>query len=199
MRTGNKEGNPDGALWLWLDGERPIAAIGIWNRGSLWYSENSSLTDEAFHVSGWPSATWRSPLLARKWIALSDPVSDSQAARQRAIRALALKFMAREDRLGVKSELRLLPRPLYTYDDTDQGTLDGAIFAFVYGTDPELLMQLEARRSGNGSQWQATFARLASAELTVELDRKEVWSAPAIAKENLIELNQGYCIVRESE
>lgn len=199
MRTGNKDGNPDGGLWLWLDGERPVATIGIWNRGPLWYCENSSLTDGAFQVSGWPKSTWRSPQVARKRIALSEAVPDSQVARQRAIRSLALKFSAREDRLGVKAELRLLPRPLYTYDDVDRETLCGAIFAFVYGTDPELLLQIEARRSGKDSQWQATFARLASAELTVDLDGKEVWSASAISKEKVIELNQGYCIVRESE
>src|SRR3954470_1846387 len=32
MRTGNKDGNPDGGLWLWLDGKQPIATLCVWNR-----------------------------------------------------------------------------------------------------------------------------------------------------------------------
>jgi hypothetical protein len=199
MRTPNKLGNSDGRLWLWLDGRRPLAALSIWNRGPLWYSENSTLTDKPLQVTGWSNASWRSPSAARQWTVIDDVVPESAAARQRNLRAIALRFTAREDRLGVKSELRLLPRPLYAYREEDQGILDGAVFTFVYGTDPELLMQVEAKKTSGNVQWQAAFARLASAELAVELDEKSIWSAPAISKDDVVKLNTGYCIVREDE
>src|SRR5262249_42428310 len=132
-------------------------------------------------------------------ITVDEFVPETRPARQRALRSVALKFTAREDRLGIKSELRLLPRPLHTYEAPDNDTLDRAIFAFNYGDDPQLLMQIEARSNSAAKQWQVAFARLASAELTVQLGDTEVWSAPAIAKEIVTRLDGAYCIVREDK
>src|SRR5207249_662662 len=99
-----------------------------------WYSENTALTDEALEVSGWPGATWRAPGVAKLWLAQDEPVGDSSPLRQRALREIARKFTAREDREGMKSELRLLPRPIYSFADPDREIIDGALFAFVLGT-----------------------------------------------------------------
>ena len=77
--------------------------------------------------------------------------------------------------------------------------MDGAIFAFAYGTDPELLMQIEARARKGSKHWQVAFARLASAELSVQLEEKVVWSAVAIPKESVTRLDADYCIVREAK
>ena len=40
-------------------------------------------------------------------------------------------------------ELRLLATPLYRYRDTSPEGSDGALFAFVQGTDPEVLLLVE--------------------------------------------------------
>jgi hypothetical protein len=197
MRTGNKEGNPDGAVWLWLDGKRPVAALCVWNRGPLWYFENSTLVEDSLEVTGWPKASWHSTGKERHALTLQDPVPETPAARQRALRALALEFVAREDRLGIKSELRLLPRPIYTYTDGFPNALDGAVFAFVYGTDPEVLMQIEARQDASERQWVVRFARLASAELSVQHRENGIWSAPAISKDAVVKTAADYCIIRE--
>jgi len=197
MRTGNKEGNRDGGVWLWLDGKRPVAALCVWNRGPLWYSENSALVEDALEVTGWPKAAWHSTGTERKSLALPDPVPQSPAGRQRALRALALEFTAREDRLGIKSELRLLPRPIHTYNAGDHDALDGAIFAFVYGTDPEILMQIEALQNAGAKHWAVHFARMASAELSVRLRDNEVWSALPISKDVVVKTTADYCIIRE--
>ena len=49
-------------------------------------------------------------------------------------------------------ELRLLPQPLYRYEpnDGDSPMVDGAVFGYVWtiGTDPEVLLVVEARRAG---------------------------------------------------
>lgn len=197
MRTGNKEGNPDGAVWLWLDGKRPVAAQCIWNRGPLWYSENSSLVDDLLEVTGWPKATWHAPGTGRTSLTLPEPVPESPVSRRRTLRALALEFTAREDRLGIKSELRLLPRPIYTYTNANDDALDRALFAFVYGTDPEVLMQIEARQDASAKHWVVRIARLAGAELWVHLREKEIWSVPAISKDAVIKTTAEYCIIRE--
>ena len=46
---------------------------------------------------------------------------------------------------GVDRDLRLLSQPLYRYEKTEGDLVDGALFAFTLGTDPEALLFIEAR------------------------------------------------------
>lgn len=78
--------------------------------------------------------------------------------------------------------LRLLPRPLYRYDFTnakepDPKLLDGALFAFVQGTDPEIILILEAIGTTEKAEWQCAFARATSGGLEVKRGDELVWSA----------------------
>ena len=101
--------------------------------------------------------------------------------RQRTARAIARQLDASEFHRDETYRLRLLERPLYTYSDVDQGVVEGMLFAFAYGTNPEILLQLEARQAGEERpKWQAAFARLSSAEITVKLDDRKIWKAPAV-------------------
>jgi len=197
MRSPNKGENHDGAVWLWLDGKQPVAVLSHWNRGPVWYSENTTLSEEALEVTGWPEAKWTAPGQPRRWIAQDEPVPDLVAARQRVLREISRKFTAREDRLGIKSELRLWPRPIYTYDDPEHGLIEGALLAFVLGTDPELFLQIEARTSGNTQQWRVAFSRMASAELSVKVADQEIWRVEAVPIEYKTRHDVGYCMVRE--
>jgi hypothetical protein len=197
MRSSNKGENHDGAVWLWLDGAQPVAVLSAWNRGPVWYSENTTLTEEAFEVTGWTGVAWQSPSEPRHWFKQDDPVGDSAAIRQRTLRDISRRFSAREDRQGVKSELRLLPRPIHSYADPDRGVVEGVLFAFVLGTDPELFMQIEARKSGGEPKWQVAFARMASAELGVRTAEGEIWTVAAVPDEYKKRHDLGYCMVVE--
>jgi hypothetical protein len=78
--------------------------------------------------------------------------------------------------------LRLLPRPLYRYDltsakDPDPKLLDGALFAYVLGTDPEVVLVLEAIGTAEKADWQYAFARATSGGLEVKLGDLVVWTA----------------------
>jgi hypothetical protein len=79
-----------------------------------------------------------------------------------------------------------LPRPIYRYSDADNNALDGVEFAFVYGTDPEVVMQIEAREERGRKHWEAKFARTASAELSLRFREKEIWSVPAISRQDVV-------------
>ena len=94
--------------------------------------------------------------------------------------AIARQLEASEFHVGETYQLRLLERPLYTYSDVDHGLIEGTLFAFAYGTNPEILLQLEARDTKDGPKWQAAFARLSSAEITVKLNDDEIWKVPAV-------------------
>jgi hypothetical protein len=51
---------------------------------------------------------------------------------------------------------RLLAKPLLSYHERPER--DGAIFAFVQDTDPEVLLILENRAHGDGTRWEFAIA-----------------------------------------
>jgi hypothetical protein len=148
-----------------------------------WNYEFVSLTDDALKGSGRPAWTWRPIAEPRTWTMLEEPVPATPRARQQALRTIARKLEAVEVRRGESYFLRLLERPVYVYADEQAGILDGALFALSNGTNPEILLQLEARRD-NADAWHASFARLGAAALAVKLEGKEIWSAPALDARN---------------
>lgn len=79
--------------------------------------------------------------------------------------------------------LRLLPRELYRYAlasaaERDPDLLDGALFAYVQGTDPEVVLMLEAIGTAEKAVWQYAFARATSGGLEVRMGDTVVWTAP---------------------
>jgi hypothetical protein len=76
-----------------------------------------------------------------------------------------------------RQELRLLPRPLYRYEASTAGAVDGAVFAYATGVDPELLLLLEAVADSSGTRWEYAFVRRTSGELQGRLDQTVVWTA----------------------
>ena len=102
------------------------------------------------------------------------------------MRALAHEFSARtRDHTGRQWELRLLPQPLYRYESTDPGVPDGAVFAFVTsaGTDPEVILVVEARKPAGGGEpaWHYAAARFTDLDLWVSHKEKVVFTATYIS------------------
>jgi hypothetical protein len=99
------------------------------------------------------------------------------------MRELARRFSSQVDRQGGMSEMRLLTQPIYRYETADGGSVaDGAVFAFVWtaGTDPEVLLVIEARREeSRGLQWRYAPARFTNREARVRYRGKEIWRVEA--------------------
>ncbi len=78
-----------------------------------------------------------------------------------------------------RRELRLLPQPFFRDKSTDEEVIDGALFAFVcpVGTDPELFLLVEARRTDMGANWYYALARFSHFKLTASYKEKQVWQA----------------------
>jgi hypothetical protein len=171
----------DGALWLWVEGQRPVAGLCILlYANGKWNYEHIALADESVAVTGRPGWSWQPAAAARTWSRLDAAVPTSPRARQTAMRSIARKLEASEVRRGETYPLRLLDRPIYTYADEKQGIIDGALFALSYGTNPEVLAQIEARLIDDKPAWHVTFARMSAAEITVKLDGKELWAVEAM-------------------
>jgi hypothetical protein len=118
-------------------------------------------------------------------VAGAPAVAPSPARRLTQMRSLMNEFTARsEDKQGGQWELRLLPQPLYRYQSTDPEVLDGAVFSFVTsaGTDPEILLVIEARRNpeGDSHSWQFALARFSDLNLWVRHKGNEVFKAISI-------------------
>jgi hypothetical protein len=97
------------------------------------------------------------------------------------MKLLRERFTAHEKSvIGGRIELRPLTSPLYRYADEGSGLVDGAIFSFANGTNPEVLLVLEAHRSKekDTGQWQYGLAQMAGAEVFVHLDEKQIWHRP---------------------
>jgi hypothetical protein len=105
-------------------------------------------------------------------------VAKKKSDRTFQMRELASRFDAHQF-WKERFELRLLPKPIYRYEDADHGIVDGAVYALVHGTNPEVLLLLEAHSNADGSaHWKVGFGSLAGARCVVRLDEKEFWTCP---------------------
>jgi hypothetical protein len=107
---------------------------------------------------------------------------DSRPERLRQMKLLAERFES--TMLGWKADtndqekLRRLPRPVYRYEPDPGPVVDGAVFAFVQGTDPESLLLIELVQEESQQRWVYAFARRTAGKLEGRLDGKVVWTAP---------------------
>jgi hypothetical protein len=185
---GGDTGTTDGSIWAWGKGGRPAALAAVFfhrleGGDEKWSCELLSLSDEpvSVHAAGWKWTPARSEL---RWQTVPDApaVAESDAQRTRQMKDLARRFSAsatyHKDRTD---QLRLMIRAIHRYADPDNGLIDGAVYAFASGTNPEALLLLEARASGGERPaWHFSFARMGAGAVEARLDDKVVWECPAI-------------------
>lgn len=174
-------GSIHGNVFLWTLGGRPYVA------GSLfqWYSpfthqshEFVSLAPDPFVASYEGSSVWRTDQPGVTRVPLPQAPSPADTARSRLLqmRALFRQFSATKvDREGDQQELRPLPQPVYRYTATDAELIDGGLFVFVQGTDPEVWLILEARQRGGARHWEFAAAPMNSVAFTLRRNSAQVW------------------------
>lgn len=181
----NTRGSEDGATVLFIHSGRPIAAACVFPlRGAINHEFDAIHgRDITARRKDDTDLVWRpgAPALKPAPILAAPKPEGTPAARLRQMKTLAEQFQA--SMLGwnpgdnVREELRLLPRALYRYElPKESSLLDGAVFAFVTGTDPEALLLLEATQ-GDAATWQFTFVRRTTAGLEARHRDKVVWTA----------------------
>jgi hypothetical protein len=180
------QGSIYGNVYLWTDHGRP-AIIGSIHK---WYSpfhhtshEFSSLSLHPVVAARAGETVWNTgqPDVVLTPLPGAPVPAGTPALRLRQMRDLIKDFSGRQtDRENVDRDMRLLTQPVYRYDGTEGALVDGAMFAFVLGTDPEVSVLLEARRVAGALQWQYALARMNSVNLRVSYRGSEVWSVPTI-------------------
>lgn len=171
----------DGALFIWAGKGRPAAALCIYNYGinDVDY-EWQSLSPEPLRATYRQATVWQPeaakvefhPIIGDGKLAASSP-----ARRLTQMRSLLGDFAAAMGLGPRRHELRALTQPIYRYgNQTD--IIDGAIFAFVQATDPELLLLLEARQEQQQPPtWHWAAARMCSWHLELKYQENVVWTA----------------------
>jgi hypothetical protein len=172
----------DGATFFWSKGGRPaaIATMSIRAEGKV-FREIALLGDEPLVARRRERIVWT----PKKNGVSFGPLANAPApARSISLRLAQMRTQARRFKAGLikgnRVEARLLSQPLLRYADSENGLVDGAVFAFAEGTDPEILVLLEDRKDQEhpDGRWFFSVARMTSPPAEVELDEKVIWSAP---------------------
>lgn len=201
LRWSNPErGQVYGNVFLWTHRGRPVVV------GSLfkWFSPFTHASHE-FHSLSLGEITakndlrevWRSTQPGVVFAPIPDApaVAANPVARLAQMRQLARQFTARSvDREGLKLELRQLAQPVYRYEVEKDSTdlLDGALFVFVQGTDPDVWLLMEAVPAAGqpAAQWHYAVARMNSIEINVEHNGKPAWHCDALPFRDVVTLHK---------
>lgn len=180
------QGGTYGSVYVWTHRGNAEAVACFWRypaAGGKWsiVHELHSLSPAVLTADKQTSCSWF-PKAGLKRIPLKDTSvpAATAAARLQQMRTICRDFSANSlGSAGDRTELRLLPQPLYRYQSTDPEVVDGALFAFVcsIGTDPEAYLQLEALKTVDGPQWFCTLARFSHMDLTVNYRDEKIWEA----------------------
>ena len=185
------DGVQTGHIFVWTSGGRPEVIGTVF---SLINSENHkrAVVHEFHTLSESKLFPERAPQASEVWLperplnfqVLNElgPPDKAAVSRLRQMREIARSVNARTiESSEMKRELRLLTTPLMRYAPTAGSVVDGAIFAMVSsdGTDPELLLLIEACKTSTigDLKWRFAAVRFSDKDLEVERDTQIVWSS----------------------
>jgi len=176
-----------GSVYLWTDSRsRPLAIASFYFQadGARVDEFQSLATTEPLKAEHEGLSVWNPKTTGIEFQALENQreVPTIKERRLAIMRDIARRFVASViDRRAGRLELRLLPQPLYRYSDEEKGLVDGALFSYAKGTNPEVLVLLEAREDGAGTRsWHYALARMSARGCNATLDGKEIWTLPAV-------------------
>jgi hypothetical protein len=162
-------GSVYGEVYLWTVDRRPAAVASIYR----WYHpfkdstvEFVSVAEQGIEAKEQNRSHWKTSTPGTRFAELAGapPPAESARARLSQMRSLAREFTTElADKRGgdeVVRKLRLLDQPVYRYESPSHNVIDGGLFAFVEGTDPEAWLILEAVESSSGRGWRFALARM---------------------------------------
>jgi hypothetical protein len=173
----------DGVVMMWTDGGRPAVLGQVFViKSGYWLHEFQSTAASPLVLKRKvdESIPWqpREAGVSFQPVPNAPPPAATRVLRLTQMKELARRFKATEDfrvRAGDKEttqyELRVLPNAVYRYPEKT-AVEDGAVFAFVHGTDPEVVLLLEA----TDDKWQFACAPLTCWAVQMNYDDKPVWS-----------------------
>jgi len=188
-------GNPartgeDGAVFVWMLDGRPEVIGSIFTyrlpKAIRRKHEFHSLASGPLTAEYRGQRVWAPKTAGVTFQQIPGAAEPAESPRQRLtqMKALSREFSARmQDEEGKQSALRLISKPLMRYEPKNSSVIDGALFSFSLGTDPEVILVLEARTEKGTTAWYYACARYHYIDLKVSHRDKEVWHAPELPRE----------------
>lgn len=176
-----------GTIHLWTDAGRPRAIGSIWSAIDKKNSEQRVLCYEFHSLSEMPLSLalsdknlWAPTEPGIVWQRFDGAPAPARSRPARLTQMRKLLNDVRTELESSESELRLLTQPVYRYPEDAEDVLDGAIFSFVMGTDPEVFVLLEARppAAGQDPVWHFAPARFTGGALSLTMGDKVLWESP---------------------
>ncbi len=181
-----RSGGQAGHMFLWKDGERPLAVGTLFSFGWQGVPTNRRVVHE-WHslceskllvLRGGQQSNWQPKGgIEFKPVPNSPPANKSPTRQKLELRKIAQQFDIHSiDPEGARWPLRVLATPLAMYQ-TATGL--GALVAWVgdAGSDPELMMLLEPRLDSAELHWHYAPIRMSDHELFVTKDQQSIWES----------------------
>jgi hypothetical protein len=187
MRWQNAISGADGGVFVWTQDGRPRVIGKVHLNPKKWHYVGSivSLSGEPFTARAGDTVIWRPETagLALQAVKGAGRPAAQEATRLTQMRAIARKYTFTSvwgEQEPSDWTLRLMPTPLHRYSSKSQGVVDGALFGFAQGTNPEAILMVEATQSGGKPVWHAGVTRLTRYAVKALLEDRTVLDVPRI-------------------
>ena len=182
----------DGTIWVWTVDGLPVMTMKL-ERFSLpeperrWLFNAGSCSRNLIAVQ-WPfdvEFESKKPGLTFQPLDAGPKLSETKSGRLLQLKQLSRKFSA--TMIGAtgpddKSEMRLLPTPLFRYSSKLGRITDGALFGLSgTGTNPDAIVAIQWREDGNAGHWEFACMNTTDCGLQIRLDDADVWSQSSTA------------------
>jgi hypothetical protein len=175
-----------GLLFAWTQNGRAEAIGTVFSvttdsTEARYYHELHSLSTGGIQATRLGQVQWdaQEPGIELKPFPEAPAPAENERQRANQMKQLARRFTGYSINYDDKRwELSLLPQPIYRMPKPQPEVLDQAVFAMVTtaGTDPEVLIVIEARPVEGQVQWQYAACRFTDLKSFVSLDEQQVWS-----------------------
>ena len=181
----------DGTMWVWTIDDLPVMTMKLENYSNpepdrRWLFNIGSCSQQVITVKSSFGLEYESkkPGLAFQRLEAGPKLSESKSGRLLQLKQLSRKFSAtmlgaagRDD----KSQMRLLPTPLFRYFSKSGHVTDGALFGLsATGTNPDAIVAIQWREDGSTGYWEFACMGTTDCGLEIRLDEAEVWSQPTL-------------------
>ena len=179
----------DATMWIWTEQGRPVSVMKL-ERYSFpdpkrqWLFNVGSASPSLIMVT-WPfdrEFESKKPGLSFQPLKGGTEIADTKAARLIQLKQLSRRFAATMTGGAAddaKTEMRLLPTPLFRYVSSPDHIADGALFGLsATGTNPDAIVAIQWRGDGKEARWEFGVTGMTNGGLQVRLDDTPVWSQP---------------------
>jgi hypothetical protein len=184
--SNNTRGTLNALTVLYVRKGRPyaVACLFPYDRGMIHDFQSLCRESDIIVARRGDETVWRPEKAGVTYVPIPDAPAPKASRAERLLQMKQLSDRFESTMLGWKADtndqekLRLLPRPIYRYEPEKGPVVDGAVFAFVQGTDPESILLIELVQEEGQQRWVYAWARRTAGKLEGRLDGKVVWTAP---------------------